>query len=598
MQEGKKKSLQSRIPVLCILILILYPLRHVNLGIDLWDAGYNGAHFEFAGTGFMDPMWFFATYLSTQAGRLLTYLPWGHTYLGLNVYTGLLVSAIVAGSFLFLIRKIRIPCLIAFAGELMAISLCWAPTAMLYCYLTYGLFLAASALLYCGLTENRPGYLAAAGALLGLNVGVRFPNLTETALILAVWGYGLIRYKGSHGSGCTAPSAAKKVFGQTLLCAAGYSGGLCLFLVWIAFRYGPGNYIEGILRLFQMTEVAKDYRPLSMLQGIYGDYLLPPVTYLLKRMLLLPTAGCVLCLLCPKRFEKTKKCLIALLTLGLFFLLKQSGFYTMDFHSYYSMRYPSIVALLTATLLAFLELFRKEASENDRLFALLVLLSLFITPLGGNNGMYSNFNNLFLAAPFLLWTVFRFCRERRHILFFPIKCLLCLILFCFVFQGICFGSTFVYEEADGGRQLHTEITEIPTLTGMRTNAQKASCLTGLYQYLQKDGLAERSCILFGEIPGVSYCLHLTPAMNTWPDLRSYPYEIMKKDLETIEEQTKEAGRPIIILEARYADYKASGESGGFPAEETAARKFALLMDFMDRCGYRAAYRNEKFAVYK
>ena len=50
------------------LILLIYPMRHVNWGLDLWDTGYNYANFLYMGTEHMDPMWLFPlTWLTPPA---------------------------------------------------------------------------------------------------------------------------------------------------------------------------------------------------------------------------------------------------------------------------------------------------------------------------------------------------------------------------------------------------------------------------------------------------------------------------------------------------------------------------------------------------
>ena len=87
-----KKKIAFLFEIICIFILILYPLRHVTWGLDLWDTGYNYGNFRFLGEGYLDPMWFFSTYLANVTGHFLTLLPFGDTLIGMNVYTGLQVS--------------------------------------------------------------------------------------------------------------------------------------------------------------------------------------------------------------------------------------------------------------------------------------------------------------------------------------------------------------------------------------------------------------------------------------------------------------------------------------------------------------------------
>lgn len=74
------------------LILALYPLRHVWMGIDLRDTGYNYANFRYMGLAHMDSMWVFSTYLANVVGHFFSLLPGGDTLLFMNIYTALVVS--------------------------------------------------------------------------------------------------------------------------------------------------------------------------------------------------------------------------------------------------------------------------------------------------------------------------------------------------------------------------------------------------------------------------------------------------------------------------------------------------------------------------
>ena len=81
------------------LILLLYPLRHIRVGAEWWDTGYNYGNFTYM--DHMDPMWLLSTYLGNAAGHLLTLLPGGGTMLGMNIYTGLFVSFLALGGYFF-----------------------------------------------------------------------------------------------------------------------------------------------------------------------------------------------------------------------------------------------------------------------------------------------------------------------------------------------------------------------------------------------------------------------------------------------------------------------------------------------------------------
>ena len=116
--------------LLFLAVLVLYPMRHVTIGGDLWDVGYNYGNFAYFSEGVLGKTWFFSTYLASVIGHVLTQLPFGHTVVGMNVYTGLFASALAVTGYLFCTRVLQISAIAAFAGEFLALSMCWCPTAL------------------------------------------------------------------------------------------------------------------------------------------------------------------------------------------------------------------------------------------------------------------------------------------------------------------------------------------------------------------------------------------------------------------------------------------------------------------------------------
>ena len=271
-----RKTKRGNLPEnLFIVILAFYPLRHINWGLDLWDTGYNYSNFQFMGTEHMDSMWLFSTYLSTAVGNLLMKLPSAGNLMGMNFYTGLFAGLLGVMGYFFCTRKLKMPDWIAFIGELAALSLCWCPTALLYNYLTYVLFLICVILLYQGLTEDKTICLVLAGICLGANVLVRFSNLPEAAMIAAVWVYDVVVwYQARKGSGGYQRESLWRRLGQhTFWCFIGYGSSLLVLLGYINFRYGFGNYVAGIKRLFAMTDNAADYKAGAMIRGMFDWYI-------------------------------------------------------------------------------------------------------------------------------------------------------------------------------------------------------------------------------------------------------------------------------------------------------------------------------------
>lgn len=590
--KPEKKSLWRRIvPCACFLVLlVLYPLRHARTGVDLWDGGYNYANFMFAGTEYMDSMWYFATWISNGVGALLMKLPFADTMLGMNIYTGLIVSLLASAGFLFCVKVLKLPSWLAFLGEIAACSLCWDPTAVLYNYLTFLLLMTGSICLYLGLSREKEPLLAAAGAVLGLNVGVRFSNLVHMGMILAVWLYAYFAGK-----------KWKKVLRETGLCILGYAAALLAFFLFMGIRYGFGEYVGGILRLFQMTETAEDYTPGNMLLGMVWAYY--DSLYWIKRFLLVLALEMGICAVAPGRWERMKKLLSILLTCGLFYWLSENKYYSLNYATYDAIMYPSVMILVLTLCLSVFFMAKKNIPPEEKLPAMFAVPTILLTSLGGNNAIYYSFNNMFLLLPFFLYMVWKFCRGEtvsvgRRLLLFPAKTILAASLFIFFVQALGFGRDFVYEEAAGGVAMTSELTEVPVLKGIRTNSGKARELTELYRYLEGNCLREKRVILYGNIPGVAYYMELTPAISIWGDLRSYTHSTMQGDMEELAGEISGGEElPIVILEGSWNGYLEDPAAAWEYWDQTAVQKLWLIRDFLINYSYEKVYDNGKYVVF-
>lgn len=604
----KNRKFRRAIWWLSIIALILYPLRHVGVGVDLWDGGYNYANFRYGSPECMDSKWFFATWLANTTGSILMKLPYGDTMLGMNVYTGLIVSVIATVSYFFCVKKLRIAAPVAFVGELAALTLCWVPTSALYNYLTYLFLLVGTCFLYHGLVSGRGCWLAAAGVLLGLNVGNRFSNLVHTGLILAVWAYGVWDRK-----------KPARVLRETGICVLGYVAALGIFLLGISMRYGFDSYVESISRLFAATDQAQDYAPGYMLLAMVQTFFDDEITYWAKRFLLL--FGCTI-LVClpfgrirslavfrkgdseekapvPEVFVRIRQGICVIITAVFVLWLRQHNFSYPDYATYEAIYNPCVIMFGLLAILTLICVLEKKASKEVRLFTLLMLLTVFLTSLGGNNALYASINNTFLVLPGFLWLCFLFCRDHKELLAFPMKCVLAVAVLFVLVPCVGFGRTFVYEEATGGRGMDRQISGIPVLEGMRTEPEKAESLEGLYQYLAETGLLERECILYGYIPGVSYYMGMTPSINVWSDLQLYGQDVMKEDLKQVGSEIAEGGSyPVLILERGHAEYVLTRVDTGLFYDSFAEQKLLLLCDFIAQYEYEITYNNESFAVFE
>lgn len=594
------------------LILLLYPLRHIRVGAEWWDTGYNYGNFTYMDR--MDPMWLLSTYLGNAAGHLLTLLPGGGTMLGMNIYTGLFVSLLALGGYFFFTRRIGLPRTVVFWGEMLAVSFCWCPTALLYNYLTYVLMGAGVILLYHALSgEARHAwrYFTGAGVCLGVNVLVRFPNLAQAALILAVWAMALIRRQ-----------PWKETAKQTGQCLGGYLLGLGGGLAVIALRYGPRTYIDGIRRLLSMPSEASEYTAVSMVTQQLRNYLQNCIWlgYLAFFMIL----GLIVYAILPRKLNPLKNLgYVACVFCGFYYLMLQNMF-----NFKYSTKESAFqwgAVLLTATLaVGAVTILRKKSAEREKLMCGLGILVILITPLGSNNHLYSAINNLFLVAPFTLWMLTRFLcwlpgrltrsADRKGSSFFgtvslfPVKAMIVCILVMITVQGTLFGIGYVFSESNGGENLHTPIEGSEVLKGMLTSPERAEALNSLLAYVNREGLKGQDIILYGQIPALSYYLEMPFAISAWPDLPSYNYAVMTGDLERLAEEIAAGQRdiPLVLLEKKQGTYLTAGPEalealGVSEWERTkigADRKLLLLEDWIEDFGYGVCFENEKFVMFR
>ncbi len=618
-----------------IVVLAFYPLRHIGWGLDLWDTGYNYANFQYMGTKHMDSMWLFSTYLANVAGSWLTGLPNGDTLMGMNLYTGLSASALALIGYFFCTRKLRMPRPIVFLGEMAALSLCWCPTALLYNYLTYLLFLVSTIFLYQGLTKERKGCFVAAGALLGANVLVRFSNLPEMGMILAVWAYDFIAWLPERKEKAWGPGFWRRTVRHTLWCLLGYAGALAALLSGIHLRYGFGNYVAGIGRLFAMTDNAADYKPAAMIMGILGRY--REELYWMVRMGIIALGGMALFALAgwlegalcghlrgkglgaagekaplaARAVHIGVRVLWTLVSIAMIGWLYRRKFLSFYYFSYDSIWHSGPIFLMLAMLIAGIRILDRNAAKEEKLIGGMVILIILLTPIGSNNDVLPSLNNLFLAGPYVLWESWRFLRHAGEyrtrgglvLSAFPVKGVLAAFLAVCMFQFGGFGASFAFAEGTGIQDAEVAIDNNAILRNIKMSPERARWMEGLSAYANENGLQGQEVILYGDIPSISYYLAMPSAFNPWSDLDSYSLEAMERDMAQLEAEMTEKGRdkPVIILEHNYALYE-EGRDTSLSSEQweemEADPKWQLILAFMDAYDYEQTFRNEKFAVYR
>lgn len=547
------------------LLLLAFPLLLIHQGIDISDTTYSLGYYRFMEE--MDVRWVLATYLANVTGALMMKLPMGDTLLGMNFYTGLLTAGIALVCYGVLSKWL--PSWIVFAGEVIALGLCWCPTTTLYNYLTYFLLAAGSLFLWRALFCDRSVYYVLAGICLGLNVMVRFSNLAEAALILAVWYAGWLN---RDRVGITVR--------RTGLCLAGYLAGFASVLFLIEIQYGKGAFGDMAGSLFGMTEEASDYTLWGMVSATASAYLagLKWMAYMAP----CTAAGMIMFLVKKGKYEKIKRILYCV---GIVMLLR---FYWG--RGMFSLRYYNEGCIFQWMMLfLILSVFCAAAGvggyvsedRKERLMAAIVLLLILITPLGSNNYTYQNMNNLFLVAPYTLWACYRiYLKTGKKGVHFPWQAFMALILLMTLIQGVGFGLNYVFRDGIYGEPRNSKVENSAVLKGMYTTAENAESLTGLIDFCENSGVTREPVLLWGDAPGLSYILDVPSAIfTTWPEIPSNTYGALEKALMELE------GEPAVILHHETGKPVVAGE------------KTDLILDYIEAHHYTCVFENNNYQVY-
>lgn len=547
-------------------VLLLYPFWNVNEGVDLMDVGYNYGNFVFWDQ--LGNTWKLGTYLANELGRFFYRLPMGDTMLGMNIYTTCLISIMAFTAYWFARRYI--PAGFAFLGNILAVNLCWCPTAKLYDYLTYLLMMAGILILYLGLNNGRRRYLVLAGGLLGVNLFTRFSNLTEAGFILLVW------YEAWAGK-----KGIKEAVRLTVWCLLGYGIGIALMLVVISSQFGIEAYISMIEGMLGIEATASQYSALDLLTGAWKDYFSSIKWIALYAVYIL--AGTIFFRFLFRRNaqESAGKLEIAaricylsgMAVLYRFFWGR--GMFDLNYYSYGVMFWPAVIFLVWSLSVCAVRLIK----GNDSL-AMLVLLVLLLTPLGSNNKSYSIMNNLFLTAPFILYWSWEILRSRG----FAFQSVAITYFIFLMVQTTGFGLVFTFGDGSYEQKRDTKIEKNGILNGIYTSEARAEAIENVTAFV--NGLpGKHTAVTYGNIPSLCYYLGIEPAMgSTWPDLDSYAMQDFKQDLILMEKQAEDR-RPIIILNAQLDE------------EDRLEEKYLRIEDFMDRHNYRQRLAADNLLVF-
>lgn len=565
------------IDILLCAILFVLPFLHVNVGIGIADQGYNLQNFESFPN--MNQTWMIATLVANVVGKIFTVLPFGHTMVGMNIYCTLLLST-VSVIIYFILKKVYCRYGV-FIGLLIAVCFSWAPKVTLYQYLSYYLFCASAVLLVQGLQNNKKKLLFGAGVLLGINLFVRFPNILQIALILIVIIHEIF-----------AKRKVKDALLDIASCIAGYVIVVAPIIGAVEIGMGKGTYIGMVKSLFAMTDEAASYSPFSMLTAMYSSYV-ENLKWMIG-FIFLAVIGIIIYGFLHKKIAKA--IFYVFLCLGFAFILRIRWYYgilNINYTTYQSVYVWGVCFLFLAIIVLGLSLFCSQITWEQKLYSMVALVIIFISPLGSNNALYSNFNNLYLVAPILigalatLWEKFEKQNATKKIWYLsynPFIVVAILLTMVVAVQTFLFHSFFVFGDEGINGSPKVSVTDNHVLVGMKTTETNAKMLEELDEYIKGNHGDNTQYIIWGHSPLLYYALDIECAIgHIWPALDSYSYEEFEEDMKKMTEN------PIIIYEAQYY--------GDLLIEDNErAGKVSLVANYMQQENYVEVFRNQYYVI--
>ncbi len=593
MKQNKKSEVNPLLFYGAILILFLYTFRNVNQGIDVTDTGYHFSNFIYVNE--MDPMWIFSTYIASILGHFFTLLPYGDTLLGMNIYTSMIPALLGVITFCFFVKVMKVSLLEAFGGVQVSLALCWCPATCVYNYLTYFFFCAGAMLLYMGLTQNKERILVFAGVCLGLNVLVRFPNIAEAALILAVWYTSFIR-KEKIG----------EYLKKTGWCLLGYLLGIGIVFIQIGFEYGIGEYVNGVIRLLGMTSDASDYTLYAMVYNLIRAYIFSGKWVLI--IVFCIGLGVLGYMVLPGRYVTLKNIGYAACCLVLVRWFLGQGMFSMVYDSYGAVLNWGSVTIIAALIFALWNIVSSKAAEAEKIYSAIVIIIIGITPLGSNNQMYANLNNMFLVVPFVMHVFVRYLygaktinitiKEKKiEISKNPLIIMMAVCLAMLVSQSMNFGTKFIFRDSI---PRHSEVSTIQAVAGMKTNEANAKALEELGAYVTEAELTGKAVLLFGDVPALSAYLKMPFVMSPWPDLPSYSNNTFETELAEVLDNI-ENNRPVIILGASFYDFL-TNQLEDIEKHNLYEKKYGfkmnLIRDMIKEHNYTCTFENDAYVIFE
>jgi hypothetical protein len=470
-------------------LIVLFPVCFIWQGIDVTDTGYALANYQaFAGGKLIEPA-AAAIWLTCAMGGGW-YALTGHCgLLGFRALYLVVCYCTVGLSLIPLAQlELRRSLPAAFAGAALVI----ASSAFLPSYneFTVLFFLSSVVALFYGLVKRRLMLVFTAGAVGGISIFARLPNLVILAIVLAIafW-RGLEFSKGRVSLAAGLRHAASEVSVFVL----GYLAGMSIVFLWLVASGDFSAYVSTVGQLFGMLGDSNQHHGGGrLLRGLLHDYFYAGVVGI-GALAIGTGIGWV-------AGRSRSASIRVALVLGVSSVLIALLYWTDTLEVYF---WPGIIyTVLLLGAFGFLHLL-----DEHRLLCVMAGLLLLLTPLGSNNGIYNVIYGMYFAVPVALMALIanRLNSDRDSLVAYEERPSSILggffrkaqvaasrvdtatvaqtILITMIGWAVLHRWTFTYRDSHDRMAMRTAIAH-PKLRGIYTTADRAGSLQGLLQALR------------------------------------------------------------------------------------------------------------------
>jgi hypothetical protein len=255
----------------------------------------------------------------------------------------------------------------------------------------------------------------------------------------------------------------------------------------------------------------------------------------------------------------------------------------LDYTDNFSIYKWMVVYLLGVIILCVWSIVSNKTDECLKLWSVFLIVTIFITPLGSNNGLYPIINNLFIVAPISVILLAEFLSKKT----FEVKMVITGFMICVFTASLLYGINYVFHDENYSDTSRVEISLKcdKAANGLLTSYDKKTAIESLDSFLYDNGLNDKTLITYGNIPALSYIFNMQPAIfTTWGDLDSNLISRIEAELGELE------GYPVIILGVEAVNNMTDEATLQY-------KKLQVIENFMDENNYEQVYENSEFRVY-